>query len=130
MATVNITKEKTESKKVVLTAKRFEDMSKEEIEQRKKNVWKELNKLGIYTMEEFEEAYKNRKPIDFSCVTAPTRKVEGVKMPASFLHCDCKKCGYEAWSLKKECKCYKCGATVICTEQTPDEVATDDEMKD
>lgn len=103
-------------------------LTRAEIEERKKNIWKALNKYGIYTMEEFDEAYANMKPIDVGCMTAPTKKVEGVKMPKSFRHCDCEKCGFQAWSLKKECKCYNCGAIVYTREQTPDEISNGEEV--
>jgi hypothetical protein len=45
------------------------------IEEKEKNIWKELNKLGIYTMEQFEECYIQQERIDISCfVNKPTRK--------------------------------------------------------
>ncbi|MCT4663366.1 MAG: hypothetical protein N4A40_16050 [Tissierellales bacterium] len=45
------------------------------IDEKEKNIWKELNKLGIYTIEQFEECYIQQEKIDISCfVNKPIRE--------------------------------------------------------
>ena len=46
----------------------MKELSKEE---RLKLIWKQLNELGIYTVEEAYEAYEKTKPIDITPMVAP-----------------------------------------------------------
>ena len=40
-------------------------------EEQLKNIWKQLNDMGIYTVEEAYKAYEKSKPIDITCMVAP-----------------------------------------------------------
>jgi hypothetical protein len=37
--------------------------------------WKELNKIGIYTMEQFEEEDAKLEPINISCMASPVKGI-------------------------------------------------------
>lgn len=63
--------------------KNLDKLTQEQIEEKKSKLWKYLNEhMGIYTMEEFEEAYANAPKIDLRFLTQkpiekPIAKGEG-----------------------------------------------------
>ncbi len=59
-------------------AKNLRDCTPEEIEERKRLAWAYLNKHGIYTMEEFEEAYRKVPKIDMSIFAPPIKSESNI----------------------------------------------------
>lgn len=59
--------------------KNLDKLTQEQIEEKKAKLWKYLNEnMGIYTMEQFEEAYSKAPKIDLRFLTQkPIAKGEG-----------------------------------------------------
>lgn len=49
--------------------------SPEEIKAKVEKTWKALNKLGIYTEEQLDEAIKKQPPLNIGCMVSPIKKL-------------------------------------------------------